>query len=263
MSPAEFIPMLLIALAVTGIGVSKAGFGGGLSILITPLCVLAFEALGHPPTFTLGVLLPLLCAGDAFSLRHYWKQWKPATVWMLMPGVAVGVLIGVQLIGRASPEQLNRVIGAIAVSFVAFQLFKNHVLKSEKVFTPTWMKAVPFGFGTGITSSFAHGAGPVISMYLVPQKLSKQVHVASRVMIFFIVNWMKVPFFAAKGVIHTDTLMASLMCLPAIPIGVWLGIRLNKKLSEEGFMKVVYALTLLAGLQLLFNFNPLEFLKPS
>ena len=48
-----------------------------------------------------------------------------------------------------------------------------------------------------------------------------------------------------------------------IPIGVWLGIRLNKKLSEEGFMKVVYALTLLAGLQLLFNFNPLEFLKPS
>ncbi len=261
MSPSEFISLAIIAIAVLGIGVSKAGFGGGLSILITPMCVLAFEALGYPPTFTLGVLLPLLCAGDAFSLRHYWKQWNGSTVWMLMPGVILGVLLGVQLIGRASPEQLNRVIGSIAIAFVAFQLFKDHVLKSKSIFSPNWLKAFPFGLGTGLTSSFAHGAGPVISMYLVPQKLAKQIHVASRVMIFFIVNWLKVPFFAAKGVINTDTLLTSLYCVPAIPLGVWIGVKLNKKLSEEGFMKVVYGLTLLAGLKLLFNFNPLAFFQ--
>src|SRR5262245_22477944 len=58
--------ILFAALGVLFIGLSKAGFGGGLGMLTTPLCVLAFGAGGKPPPFAVGVLLPLLCAGDAF-----------------------------------------------------------------------------------------------------------------------------------------------------------------------------------------------------
>lgn len=56
---------LLAAIAVLFIGLSKAGFGGGLSRLTTLQCVLAF-----PPRVAIGILLPLLCAGDVFSLYH-------------------------------------------------------------------------------------------------------------------------------------------------------------------------------------------------
>ena len=61
---------MLAAVAVLFIGLSKAGFGGGLGMLTTPLCVLAFGAKD-----AIGILLPLLCAGDAFSLYHYWGKW--------------------------------------------------------------------------------------------------------------------------------------------------------------------------------------------
>src|SRR5580765_5060866 len=110
------------SLAVLFIGLSKAGFGGGLGMLTTPLCVLAFGAGGRDPTFAVGTLLPLLCAGDAFSIYHYWGKWEKSNLRFLMPGVVVGVVIGVQLLGRFSPRQLNLAIGLLAVLFVVFQL---------------------------------------------------------------------------------------------------------------------------------------------
>jgi hypothetical protein len=42
-----------------------------------------------------------------------------------------------------------------------------------------------------------------------------------------------------------------LVYLPLVPVGVWLGIRLNRKISEEKFSKLIYILTLLAGLHLI------------
>ena len=57
----------MAAVGVLFIGLSKGGFGGGLGMLTTPICVLAFGALGKAPTFAIGTLLPLLCAGDAFD----------------------------------------------------------------------------------------------------------------------------------------------------------------------------------------------------
>ena len=65
----------LISLAVLFIGVSKAGLGGGLGMLTTPVCVLAFGLIGERPQFAVGFLLPLLIVGDMVSLWHYWGQW--------------------------------------------------------------------------------------------------------------------------------------------------------------------------------------------
>src|SRR5688572_27771635 len=117
--------VLAAALGVLFIGLSKAGFGGGLGMLTTPLCVLAFSAEGKDPTFAIGILLPLLCAGDVFSLYHYWGKWERKNLKYLLPGVIVGVVIGVQLIGRFSARELNIAIGALAVAFVLFQLVKE------------------------------------------------------------------------------------------------------------------------------------------
>ena len=50
------------------IGLSKAGFGGGLGLLVTPICVVAFGPKA------IGILLPLLCMGDLFSMWAYWKN---------------------------------------------------------------------------------------------------------------------------------------------------------------------------------------------
>ncbi len=240
----------LAALAVLFIGISKAGFGGGLGMLTTPLCALAF-----PPKYAIGMLLPLLCAGDLASMHFYRGKWEKQNLKYLLPGVVVGVIAGISFVGRFSPRQLNIAIGLIAVSFVAFQLTRAVIFRMEGSFKPNHAVGIPCGVLTGITSTFAHGAGPVVSMFLVPQHLPKETFVGTTVLVFFWVNWIKVPFFVAADVITLETVRMGLWFLPLIPLGVWLGVWLNRRFSQVWFHRVILTGLFLAGVQLIFNFK--------
>jgi uncharacterized membrane protein YfcA len=254
--------IVIAIIAALFIGVSKAGFGGGLGMLTTPLCVLAFG-----PHQAIGILLPLLCVGDAFSMVHYWGKWKKENLWFLLPGVVIGVLVGVQLIGRFDKRQLNLAIGLLAVLFVLFQLLKQVIFRAEGEFQPDYKLGTAFGIGTGITSTFAHGAGPVVSMFLIPQNLPKTLFVGTNVLIFTWVNWIKMPFFCLGqdlvnlpglpkvSLINWETLKISALLMPLVPLGVWIGVQLNRRFTEKWFTRAIYSFLFLAGIQLIFNFN--------
>jgi uncharacterized membrane protein YfcA len=236
-------------LAAVFIGVSKAGFGGGLGILTTPLCVLAFGAQN-----AIGILLPLLCAGDAFSLYHYWCRWRVDNLWFLLPGVLIGVIVGVQLLGRFSSRELNLVIGILAIGFVIFNVTKDRLFRQHSAFKPSHTTGVPCGIGAGLTSTFAHGAGPVVTLFLLPQNMPKEVYVGTTVLVFTCINWIKFPFFIYGGLITNSSIMRSLLYLPLIPVGVWLGVWLNRRISDKIFRPIVYGLTFLAGAELIWSF---------
>ncbi len=246
----EPMSIFLAAMAVLFIGLSKAGFGGGLGMLTTPLCVLAFG-----PKDAIGILLPLLCAGDAFSLYHYWRKWERRNLRFLIPGVIVGVLIGVRMIGKFSARELNAAIGVLAVLFVIFQFVKERIFRVEGAFAPTHAMGIPCGIGAGITSAFAHGAGPIVSVFLIPQRMAKEIYVGTTVLVFTWINWIKLPFFVAGGIITSDSIMRSLLFLPVIPVGVWAGVWLNRRVSEVLFSRLVYGFTFVTGLHLIFDLN--------
>lgn len=222
-------------------------------MLTTPICVAAFSATGHEPSFVVGMLLPLLSAGDLFSIYHYWKKWDARNLRFLLPGVIVGVFIGAALVGRFSPRQLNVAIGVLAICFVLFQLTKERIFKLEGSFQPNHAIGIPCGIASGITSTFAHGAGPVVSMFLIPQRLPKQIYVGTTVLVFTWINWIKLPFFVANGIITKESLLTGLKLFPFVPLGVWIGVALNKRISEKNFLRVVYFLTFCTGIYLLFK----------
>jgi uncharacterized protein len=68
-------------------------------------------------------------------------------------------------------------------------------------------------------------------------------------------TWVNFPLLAPQALITRDTLWTSLTYFPLVPLGVWLGVWLNRKFSEAFFLKTVYVLTFLTGLQLIFNFD--------
>ena len=74
-------------------------------------------------------------------------------------------------------------------------------------------------------------------------------------LVFTWVNWIKMPFFIQQGIINRETLWTGLYYFPLVPLGVWLGVWLNRKFSEAFFLKAVYLLTFLTGLQLIFDFR--------
>jgi uncharacterized membrane protein YfcA len=243
----------IAALGIFLVGLSKAGFGGGLGILTTPLAVIAFSRMEKTPVFAIGVVLPLLCAADMFSIYYYRGKARKDNLKYLLPGVVVGTIIGLMLIDRFSARQMNVAIGIICIGFVLFQLAKEKIFAAEGTFAPNHGIGVPCGIGAGITSTFANGAGPLVAMFLIPQRLSKEAYVATTALVFAWINWIKVVFFVPAGIITLETLGASVMLLAWVPLGVWAGLWLNRMIPERLFVKFVYAFTFLTGVQLLWK----------
>jgi uncharacterized protein len=61
---------------------------------------------------------------------------------------------------------------------------------------------------------------------------------------------MKLPFFVWKGLIHSHTLMMDLYFLPLIPVGVWIGVWLNRRIPSQKFTHIIYIIVLLTGIEL-------------
>jgi uncharacterized membrane protein YfcA len=238
--------LILAALAIIFIGISKAGFGGGVGILVTPVVALVF-----PPTEAIGILLPLLSAGDAFSLYHYWGKWEKSNVRYLIPGTFVGIVCGIGLIGILSDRYLGQAIGVICIVFVLFQWIREYVHNGLETYKPRQWHGNICGLFAGITSTIAHAAGSVVSIFLLPQRLDKEIFVGTTVLVFAIINWMKLPFFIWKGLIHRHTLLMDLCFLPLIPVGVWLGVWMNRRLPAKHFTHIIYVIVLLTGIELL------------
>ena len=222
-------------------------------MLTTPLCVVAFGIFGERPQFAIGFLLPLLCLGDAVSLYHYWRHWRADNLIYLLPGVAIGAWLGVQFIDRMQPHHFSLLIGALAIGFVLWSFIGGKTDSEVPPWQPTHLAGIPCGIGTGLTSTFAHGAGPVVNLFLLPQQLSKIDYVATRTILFTCINWIKMPLFISKDLITTKSLLwGAYFCL-LIPIGAWLGVSLNRRIPERQFRLVIYILTLLAGIHLIIS----------
>ena len=73
--------------AVSIVGFSKAGVGGGLGIMAVPMI-----ALVVPPVQAAGVLMPLLLFMDIFTLRAYWGVFDRRNLMILLPGSLIGAM---------------------------------------------------------------------------------------------------------------------------------------------------------------------------
>lgn len=230
-----------VALAVLITGISKSGFGGGIGIVAIPIM-----ASVMPAKHMLGVQLPLLIAADALSnlhhLRNYeWRILKPL-VWGALVGVALGTLV-FWLLRNSDPTRLQRglslLIGVVCLVFVAIQVLG---LMGRRVPTLPSHPASSLAVGTtaGFVSTLSHGAGPLVTLYLLQEKLVRHILVGTQVFYFLLVNSAKVPTFVYFGYINRQTLHDSIWFIPLIPLGTLAGAWMNKRVPEKPFAAILY-----------------------
>jgi len=239
------------------VSVAKAGFGGSLGILSTPLMVYACQGRTE---LALGVMLPLLIACDQFSILSWWGKWDRRVVLLLVPGLVGGVglgslaLWGIKNLNLSHHQEtgdaiLTLAVGVVALGFVGLQVLRS--LRTNPLpFRPVLWQATSVGALAGLTSTLTHGAGPIVTMYMLPQGLPKGRFVASTVLYYWIGNLIKLPPYFALAMVNTQTFGVSLSLVPAVAVGVVLGIFLHRKVGEKQFTGVVYVLLAIAGAHL-------------
>jgi uncharacterized protein len=239
-------------MAVIFVGIAKAGFGGGVGVIATPLMALTISV-----TDAAALLLPLLIICDFFSVIHYRTTFSKPNIKVLLPGAIVGIAVGTFFFGYFEGNQrvLKVGIGVLALVFVLFQAFRTFILGAIRAEGPSAFRGVLMGSIAGFTSTLAHAGGPPVAIHLLPQRLSRTLFVGTSVIFFATVNVTKLIPYYFLGLLRPGNMITILILSPLTYLGVMLGIYLNKSFSERWFNRVVYTILFFTGLQLIIGKN--------
>jgi uncharacterized protein len=231
--------------AVLLMGLSKSGFGAGFGALGVPLMALAV-----PVPQAVAIFLPLLLVMDAFGVAALLRDADRALLRLLLPAGLLGVVIGTLVFGWLSAAAVAAVVGVLTLGFVAIRVLRPP--RADAAPPPRWLGFV-LGTLSGFTSFVAHAGGPPIGFYVLPLKLRPVVFAATMSIFFAAINLAKWLPYAWLGLIDLRNLLTSLVLIPVAPVGVWLGVRVARRISRELFERVFVAGMLATGLKLLWD----------
>ena len=238
--------LLLYAVpAVILVGLAKGGFSG-LGALGMPIM-----ALGIDPVRGAAIMLPILLAQDVVGVWAFRRSWEPRVLRVMLPGAVLGVAAGYALAALVSERAVLAALGAISILFGGFRLWLERGGRAPQASGASAWSGRLFGVLTGFTSQIAHAGGPPFQMWVMPQRLPRDVFVGTSAIFFAVLNWIKVPAYLALGQVTVPNLIASAALLPIAVLASVAGVFLVRMVPVERFYPVIYTLMMVAGARLL------------
>lgn len=232
--------------AVLIVGLSKAGLLGGLGVVGVPLL-----ALVMPARDAAGMMLPVLLCMDAVAVWMYRKEFNLEILKIMLPGAAVGTLLGWALWAFVSDAVVLLMVGVITLIFVIDAILP--LRKKLEGLPPSKPWGTFWGGLAGFTSFISHTGGPPFQIYVLPRKLAPAIYAGTTSVFFAIVNTAKlIPYFFL-GQLNVQNLTLSAALAPVGVAGVFLGIYLVRRISMKLFYRIAYWLVFLLALQLIWD----------
>jgi uncharacterized protein len=236
---AAAIPAILL------VGIAKGGFGSGAGVFATPLM-----ALTVPIPQAAAIMLPILIVMDAVGLWAYRGTFSRENLKLILVGGVIGVALGALTFRYLSDAWIRVILGAMSVGFV----LQRYALRARLLAArPSAAKGFFWSTVAGLTSTIAHAGGPPLSIYLLPQRLDKAVLVGTTVVFFAVINAVKLAPYAWLELFDARNITTSIGLAPLAPVGIWVGYSLMRRVPEELFYRICYALLLVVGLRLLWE----------
>lgn len=234
-------------LAALLVGFSKTGLPGAA----IPAVALMAEAFRDDTRLSVGAMLPILLVGDLLALAYYRRHAHWGRLWELFPYVLVGMVPGYLVLWLTPGDHLRVLLGAIILCLLGVQLarqwFASHPLPDRR-----WLVGST-GLLSGFGTTVGNAAGPVMSIYLVSQRLEKREFLGTAGWFFFLVNSSKIPLYFALGMITPATLRLDAMLVPVVVLGALLGVLLARRIPQKLFNFLVLLLAALAALRLVLD----------
>jgi uncharacterized membrane protein YfcA len=231
--------------AVLLLGISKSGFGAGFGSLAVPMMALAVTV-----PEAAAILMPVLFVMDVLGMAAFRKDFDMQLLKFLLPFGMLGIVIGALLFKILNAHTVAAMVGGFTLLFLAQRLLFQP--KADSAPPPRWLGAV-LTTTSGFTSFIAHAGGPPINAYVIPLKLSPVKFTATMAFFFFVVNLSKWIPYGMLGLLDMRNMATSLVLLPIAPIGVWIGVRLARRISQVVFYRFLYAGMFLTGVKLLWD----------
>ena len=231
--------------AVFLVGLSKSGFGAGFGSLAVPMMALAITV-----PQAAAILMPVLLLSDLLGITAFRKDFDKRLLWFLVPFALIGTVVGALLFKVLDSRVVAGLVGAFTLIFLAQRLLFPP--RHDSPPPPKWAGAI-LSVMAGFTSFVAHAGGPPINAYVIPLRLSPVKFSATMAFLFFIVTLSKWIPYAWLGLLDLRNMSTSLVLLPVAPVGVWVGVRLTRRISPVLFYRLIYLGMFLTGIKLLWD----------
>ncbi len=235
----------LAGVAALAVGISKTGFAG---IGLIAVFVMA-DLFGKP---SVGILLPMLILADlsVYPLFRRYASWAP--VWKLLPPALLGCTAGYFILGWIPDERARSAIGGVILFMAGTQLLRRFARDWFERVAHSRQAGLAAGFVAGVATMVANAAGPVFQLYLLSRRFEKMELIGVGARFFLLINILKLPFLGGMGFINSESLVFNAKLVPAVLLGVLVGRRLVRAVSQRAFEWLVIIFAMIAGLRLVF-----------
>jgi hypothetical protein len=231
--------------AVLLLGISKSGFGAGFGSLAVPMMALSVTV-----PQAAAILMPVLLVMDLLGMATFRKEFDKQLLKFLIPFGMVGIGVGALLFKVLNPHTVAGLVGGFTLLFLAQRLLFPP--KADSAPPPKWLGAL-LTATSGFTSFIAHTGGPPVNAYVIPLRLSPLKFTATMAFYFFFINLSKWIPYAWLGLLDMRNMTTSLVLLPIAPIGVWVGVRLARRISPVLFYRLLHLGMFLTGVKLFWD----------
>ncbi|MBT3359468.1 MAG: sulfite exporter TauE/SafE family protein [Rhodospirillales bacterium] len=226
-------------------GAVKGVVGVGLPMISVPI----ITSITGSPTLAIALAsVPILLSNGWQAVQGGHHMECVRRFWPLLLALIGGTALGVQVLVSIDPRIVARILGIILVAFIAVQFFPSSLRIPASA-----ERGISIGIGivAGILGGLSSLFGPLLVMLMVALRLPKDLFVSAVALLFFTGM---VPLFlglVAHGILGTDELIASVASALPVLAGLALGRSVRNRISQTTFEKVLYAVLVLIGLNLI------------
>lgn len=239
---------LLAVPAVVLLGFSKGGLAG-VGSLALPLMVFVID-----PVQAAAIMLPILIAQDTVGVWAFRRHLDWYVLGWTVPGATIGIVLGYLFAASVSSAAVMALVGVISIAFGAYRLWLKRwgAPQAADASSPGWVGSL-FGVASGFTSQIAHAGAPPFQLWVLPRRLPRDMLVGTSAVYFAVINWIKVPAFAALGQFTSANMLTAAALLPVAIVSTFAGVWLVRRIDGERFYTIIYCLMILVGMVLLYE----------
>jgi uncharacterized membrane protein YfcA len=235
---------LAASAAILAIGAFCQGFlGFGFAIVAMAGLTLSRDLLHAAGVVN---LTGILVAGSVLIALRREVLWRPAL--RMIPGVLVGVVLGVSALGALDRDFMVRTLG---VTIIAISLWNLRIPIPRADQAPIWDGVA--GLIGGLLGGAFNTGGPAIVAHLYRRPDSPQAVKATNQLIFFTMGLARLPTATAQGQMTSSIWIEAAIVAPILMAGLLLGIRLSRRVSPAQFRRVSWLALAAMGAALVFS----------